>query len=62
MTSANWRPVSLVRMWDVLEYLPQACTCDRRLIDPHYEPSCPYIDPDDWYAAEVARMAERSPA
>ncbi len=42
--------------------LPAACCCDRRLGEPHTEALCPYVDPDDWYAAEVARMAERAPA
>lgn len=57
-----WRPVEWVGMWGKLYALPAACRCDRRLTEPHDEPTCPYIAPDEWYAAEVERMKERAPA
>lgn len=58
----SWSPVEHTTMWGQPIALPAACRCDRRLTQPHNEPTCPYIDPDEWYAAEVARMAERAPA
>lgn len=58
----RWAPFEHVRMWGAPVALPAACRCDRRLTEPHSEPTCPYIDPDSWYAAEVERMRERAPA
>lgn len=55
----QWRPVVHLGEWGAYAAL---CTCDKRLTEPHNDPICPYVDPDDWYAAEVARMAERAPA
>jgi hypothetical protein len=59
----RWRPVEHLVLSDgEAVALPALCTCERRLNEPHTEATCPYVDPDDWYAAEVARMAERAPA
>lgn len=58
----RWHPVEYVLLWGEPTALPAACRCDRQLNQPHDEPTCPYIDPDSWYAAEVERMRERAPA
>ena len=58
----QWRPVEHVMLFGHPMTLPAACRCARRLNQTHDEPTCPYIDPDSWYAAEVERMRERAPA
>lgn len=58
----RWRPAAHIHIFGIDYAVPAACTCDRRLADLHTEQSCPYIDPDSWYAAEVQRMKERAPA
>ncbi len=58
----HWQPVELATLWGVDTALPAACRCDRQLNQPHSEPTCPYIDPESWYAAEVERMRELAPA
>lgn len=59
----RWQPVEFVPMWGELVPFPAVCRCHYRMLNgPHYEPGCPYIAPDDWYAAEVERMREMEPA
>lgn len=60
--AGHWVPCEHVRIWGYSVAVPAACRCDRSLHEPHTEPTCPYVSPELWYAAEVARMAERAPA
>lgn len=57
-----WQPVEHVMVWGTSLALPAACRCDRRLTEPHTEPSCPYAAPEVFYAGELERTKDNAPA
>lgn len=56
----DWRPVDHVTMWGEAVAVQAPCLCCNRC--GRHDSLCPYIEPDDWYAAECERMRERAPA